>query len=157
MACIAWLSGQKDGEFEVKSYKPKRSLSANNYYWELVEQISQAMHLSKDEVHRSLLNDYGTWERNSDGSPKWVILPDNEPLPKDGYFYDTKANVTVTGTREGVKSGHAYIVIKGSHQYDSKEMSVLIDGAVQEAMNLGIDTRTPEEISLMIQQMERKE
>ena len=39
-----------------------------------------------------------------------------------------------------------YKVIKGSSEYDTKEMSVFIDGIVQEAEQLGIDTLPPAEI-----------
>ena len=38
----------------------------------------------------------------------------------------------------------------GSSEYDSEEMSILIDGIVSEAKELGIPTETPERISEMI-------
>lgn len=37
-------------------------------------------------------------------------------------------------------------MIKGTSEYDTKEMSVFIDGVVSEAKELGIQTETPEEI-----------
>lgn len=158
MQCIAFLSNQKDGDFEVKRYFPKRSKAANAYYWALVEQIAEERqkddpNVTKEEIHRSLLNDYGTWEKNEDGSAKWVIFPKNKPLPMDGYYWDTKTEVTVTGQNSGEETGSLYMVIKGSHNYDSKEMKALIDGTVQEAKNLGIETRTPAEIDRMIAEM----
>ena len=158
MQCIAFLSNQKDGDFEVKRYFPKRSKAANAYYWALVEQIAEERqkddpNVTKEEIHRSLLNDYGTWEKNEDGSAKWVIFPKNKPLPMDGYYWDTKTEVTVTGQNSGEEIGLLYMVIKGSHNYDSKEMKALIDGTVQEAKNLGIETRTPAEIDRMIAEM----
>lgn len=161
MQCIAFLSNQKDGDFEVKKYFPKRSKAANAYYWALVEQIADERskedpNVTKEEIHRSLLNDYGTWEKNEDGSAKWVIFPKNKPLPIDGYYWDTKTEVTVKGEKKGEKKeeiGCVYMVIKGSHNYDSSEMKKLIDGTVQEAKNLGIETRTPIEIERMIAEM----
>ena len=39
-----------------------------------------------------------------------------------------------------------YVLLEHSRFYDSKEMSVLIDGTVQEAKAQGIDTLTPGEI-----------
>ena len=158
MQCIAFLSNQKDGDFEVKRYFPKRSKAANAYYWALVEQITEVRqkddpNVTKEETHRSLLNDYGSWEKNEDGSAKWVIFPKNKPLPMDGYYWDTKTEVTVTGQNSGEEIGKLYMVVKGSHNYDSKEMKALIDGTVQEAKNLGIETRTPAEIEQMIAEM----
>lgn len=156
--CIAFLSKQRDGEFEVTTYKPKvkRSLNANSYYWVLVDQIAEKMCLPRDEVHRQMLTDYGTWEKNEDGSNKWVIFPKNEPLPSEGYFYDTGADVSVKGANTGEEMGHAYIVIKGSHEYSPQEMKRLLDGTIQEARQLDIETRTPQEIESMIRQMGEK-
>ena len=149
LSCIAWLSARKDGEFEIKPWREKRSRDANNYYWALVSKIAEVMNKPKEEIHRQMLIDYGTWELNADGAPKWVILPENEPLPTDGYFFDTKAKVTVKGENSGEEIGHAYIVIRGSHTYNTKEMSDLINGVVQEAQNLDIETIPPAEIEEM--------
>ena len=49
-------------------------------------------------------------------------------------------------TLEGKEFTHIR-VFKGSSQYDSKEMSILIDGVVQECTNLGIPTITGEELN----------
>lgn len=151
---VAWLFDQpKDKIFEVSEYREKRSLSANSYYWVLVGQIAEKMNLPREAVHRQLMTDYGAWEKNGDGSPKWVILAENKPLPKDGYYFDTKAKVSIKGQNSGEEIGRAYIVIKGSHEYDSKEMYDLIQGAVQEAKQLDIETRTPAEIQEMVELM----
>ena len=40
-----------------------------------------------------------------------------------------------------------YILMRGSHQYNSKEMSVLIDGLVSECKEHNIETLTPEELA----------
>lgn len=158
MQCIAFLSNQKDGDFEVKRYFPKRSKAANAYYWALVEQIAEERqkddpNVTKEEVHRELMRDYGTWEHEKDGSPKWVIFAKDKPLPSEGYFTKPFAEVTVNDEKNGTQIGFAYFAIKGSHNYDSKEMKKLIDGAVQEAKNLEIETRTPAEIDRMIAEM----
>ena len=42
-----------------------------------------------------------------------------------------------------------YKVYRGSHTYDTKEMSLLIDGTVADAKELGIETITPAEIAEM--------
>lgn len=149
LSCIAWLSARKDGEFEIKPWREKRSRDANAYYWVLVSKIAELMNKPKEEIHRQMLIDYGTWEVTADGSPKWVILPENEPLPQDGYYFDTKAKVTVKGENSGEEIGHAYIVIRGSHTYNTKEMSDLINGVVQEAQSLDIETIPPAEIEEM--------
>ena len=42
-----------------------------------------------------------------------------------------------------------YKVYRGSHTYDTKEMSILIDGTVADAKELGIETMTPMELAEM--------
>jgi hypothetical protein len=42
-------------------------------------------------------------------------------------------------------------LIRGSSTYDSLEMSVLINGIVEEAKQLGIETMTPNEIAELVQ------
>ena len=44
-----------------------------------------------------------------------------------------------------------YKIYGGSHTYDTREMSILIDGTVQEAKDLGIETMTPDQIEEMKQ------
>ena len=159
LACIAWLSARKDGEFEIKPYKEKpkkRSLDANAYYWVLLDQLANVLGLARDDLHKEMLHDFGTWEYNADGSPKWVILPKNEPLPKDGYFYDMGADVSVKGENSGDEMGHAYTIIRGSHTYNPTEMSRLINGLVQECRQQGIETMTPAEIEEMCRDLGEK-
>ena len=43
-----------------------------------------------------------------------------------------------------------YVVMRGSHTYDTKEMSRLIDGTVQEAKEHGIETLPPDELERMM-------
>lgn len=52
----------------------------------------------------------------------------------------------------GIENGQTGVQIQayfGSSQYDTKQMSRLIDGIIYEARELGIETATPEEVALM--------
>jgi len=141
---IAWLSQQKtDVKFEITEYHPKRSLSANAYAWALINKIADVLRKSKEEVYLQMLKDYGQSE--------FVSVLSN--INVKGYFkyYEEYGK----GHVEGREFTH-YKVYKGSSEYDSKEMSILIDGIVQEAKALDIETRTPAEIDEMIRLMEQK-
>lgn len=164
LQCVEFLERQKiDLKWEVKEYREKRSLSANAYFYVLIEKIAKertkitGAAVSKEDVHKEMIIKYGTWDRNKDGSPKWVVYPKEKPLP-DGYFYDTNADVEIKSIKNGVEKitpGHAYIVVKGSHSYNKKEMSELLNGVISEAQELEIETRTPAEIEQMIKEMEK--
>lgn len=139
---IAWLSQQKtDVKFEVTEYHPKRSLSANAYAWALINKIADTLRKSKEDVYLQMLKDYGQSE--------FVSVLSN--IDVRGYFkyYEEYGK----GHVEGREFTH-YKVYKGSSEFDSKEMAVLIDGIIQEARQLGIETITPAEKERMIQEME---
>lgn len=149
---IAWLTTQPEKKFAISEYHEKRSLSANAYFYVLVDKIAKERTRvtgkahSTEDIHREMIVKYGAWERNEDGSPKWVIFPKDKPLPKTGYFWDMNADVTIKGKKSGDELGHAYIVVKGSHTYNTKEMSDLIEGTVKEAQELDIETIPPDEL-----------
>lgn len=48
------------------------------------------------------------------------------------------------------------MMLRGSHDYDTKEMSTLIDGVVSEAKELGIETMTPDRIKEMMAAYEER-
>lgn len=131
---INWLFIQdKDKTFEIKEYKEKRSLNANNYAWKLITEIGNRLLKSKEEVYLQMLKDYGQSEIVS-------ILSSINPI---GYFkYYEEVGTSVLNGKEFTH----YKIFKGTSEYNTKEMSIFIDGVVQEAKQLDIETKTPEEI-----------
>ena len=133
---IQWLFQQKDLEkkFEIKEYRQKRSLNSNAYCWALIGEIADKMRMSKEDVYLSMLRDYGQSE----------LVSVRSDIDIKGYFkyYEEFG----TGTVNGKEFTH-YKIYKGSSEYDTKEMSVFIDGVVQEAQALGIQTLTPTQIA----------
>ena len=126
----------KDKKYEIIEYKEKRSLNANNYAWKLITEISNKMLTDKEAVYLDMLKHYGQSELVS-------IL---STIEVKGYFkYYEVAGTSVLNNKEFTH----YKIFKGSSEYNTKEMSILIDGIVQEAKNLGIPTETPEMIERM--------
>ena len=142
---IKWLFEQdREKIFEIKEYKEKRSLNANNYAWKLITEIGNIMNLSKEEVYLKMLENYGQSEMVS-------IISD---VDVTGYFKYYK----LAGSSElNNKVFNHYIIYKGTSEYNTKEMSIFIDGVVQEAKQLGIDTRTPEQIEELKELWKREE
>ena len=131
---IQWLYNQdRDKIFEIKEHKEKRSLSQNNYAWKLITEIGNIIRKSKEEVYFDMLKHYGQSEIVS-------ILSDVNPV---GYFKYYEA--IGTGMVNNKEFTH-YKIYKGSSEFDSKEMSIFIDGVIQEAQQLGIQTLTPNQI-----------
>ena len=57
----------KAGEYELVRRKPRRSLDANAYAWELIDKIAAATNLSKVEVYREAIRDIGGSVRAGQG------------------------------------------------------------------------------------------
>ena len=138
------LDELKEGEYELKidKHREKRSLSANAYAWTLIGKIADELRASKDEIYLEMLKSYGQ-------SAKVSLLSD---IDVNGFFkyYEYLGKSLLNG----VYFNH-FNVYKGSSEFDTREMSVFIDGIVYEAKELGIDTRTPEEIALMTEEWGR--
>lgn len=147
--------GDKKILIRTSAYSEKKTLTANGYYWHLVEEIvkvrrAEEPNLTKEEVHRDMMRDYGTWDKWSDGTIRYELIPKDKQLPKDKYYWDARTEVTVKGENSGEVKCRVYIVIKGSHNYNRAEMSQLIDGAIQEAKDLGIPTITDKEMEKLL-------
>lgn len=142
---VAWLFEQpKDKVFEIKEYHPKRSLNANAYAWALIGQIADVLRKSKEEVYFEMLKAYGQSE----------FVSVRSDIDVKGYFkyYEEYGK----GHVEGREFTH-YKVYKGSSEFDSREMAILLDGIIQEAKAQGIETITPAEKQRMINEVEKRE
>lgn len=125
-------------EFIDKLIKPRkhRTLSQNAYLWKLVNEIGNKVGKSKEEVYEEMLMDYGQ-------STLVSILSDINP---NGYL---KYYRVFGKGKVNEKEFTHYKVYKGSSEYDTVEMKILLDGVIHEAEQLGIPTLTEEEISKM--------
>lgn len=118
---------------KIDRYKEKRSLNANNYAWKLITEIGNKTLQSKEDVYFLMLKRYGQSEMVS------VVAE----VPVQHYFkhYEEAGESSLKG-----KLFKHYRVYKGSSEFDTKEMSIFVDGIVSEAKELGIDTMTPNEL-----------
>lgn len=130
-------------KYEIKEYKEKRSLNANNYYWELVTKLGNVLRMDKEYLHFLLLQKYGQSEMIS------VVADVNM---QDYLKYYTEAGESILNG----KTFKHYKVYKGSSEMDRKEMSILINGLVDECQTQGIETKTPEEIKSLLDRWDNK-
>ncbi len=117
-------------------FKEKRSLNANAYFHVLVGKIAKATMQSESEVKRQLVVDYGA-------QAAIAVLPSEVTPETAGIAYSTWLNDFMSP--KGVNCSQ-YAIYKPTHLLDTAEMARLIDGAVQEAQQLGIETQTPDEL-----------
>ncbi len=138
------LLADKDVDIEIKKHRNIRSRSANAYFHVLVNKIAAVIGGSDDDVKRDLIIKYGSLAKDSEGKTIGFKLPRNVDV---GTLY---RYVKLFDQRE--EDGtvfNCYLVYKDSHKMDTKEMSRLIDGTIEEAKELGIETETPDQLAAM--------
>lgn len=122
----------------TKIFRNKRSRDANSYSWVLMQKIAEDQHTDKESVYLEMLGRYGVFTH--------IIV---RPGVVDRVISEWR---TVRNLGEVTVSGQAGIQLQcyfGSSTYDTKEMSVFIEGIVSECHELGIETATPEELERM--------
>lgn len=139
----------KDLRLKAVKWTEKRSLNANAYFHLLAGKIADATGQSHTEVHNQLIADYGQLE-----------IIDNHLMPvifRDDINWRKLETLHVrpTANKKVLEDGNVYtvyLVMRGSHTYDSKEMSILLNGTISDAQEQGIETITPDEKARMLQQ-----
>lgn len=125
---------------EAKKWRKKRSLDSNGYLWVLCTEIANVISSSKEEVYEEMLQKYGVLYQDEDGEYVVITLKGSIDISKvDGHwkFY------------QGNGKFNAYLMIKGTSEYNTSEMAKFLDMVIQEAKELGIQTETPDEIARM--------
>ena len=125
----------KAGEYEIIREKKKRSLNANAYAWQLITKIGDALRLSKEDVYLDMLKAYGQ------GGAVSIEERFVENFKRTWKYHESLGKSQLKG-----KTFEHFRFWVGSSEYNTQEMSVLIDGIVQEAKQLNIETLTPLEL-----------
>ncbi len=130
----------------AKKWRQKRSLDSNAYFHVLIGKIAEANTISKARAKNILLCKYGQPQLLPDGSP--MVYKTNAPVE---YMYELESihSIPIKYAEENGKEVVFYKIYRGSHTYDSYEMSKLIEGTVADAKELGIETLTPRELAIM--------
>ena len=119
-------------------HRNKRSLDANAYCWVILQKIAEVLHQDKWNVYLAMLGKYGVFTH--------IIVKPNvvDKVKEEWRTVKELGEVSVNGM-----TGIQLQCYFGSSTYNTKEMSVLIDGIVYEAKELGIETLPPDELERM--------
>lgn len=135
---------EKEVSIEVKISRNKRSLNANAYFHVLMGKIAEKLKISKQRAKNLLLAKYGQREILEDGPLIISIVSSADMLERE----DIHCVPVGYGEVNGKEFTH-WAVLKPSHEYDTKEMAELIDGTIEDAKELGIETLSPTELERM--------
>lgn len=135
---------EKEISIEVKISRNKRSLNANAYFHVLMGKIAEKLKISKQRAKNLLLAKYGQREILEDGPLIISILSNVDMLEREDIHCVPVGYGEVNG-----KDFTHWAILKPSHEYDTKEMAELIDGTIEDAKELGIETLSENEIKRM--------
>lgn len=129
---------------DLKKWSEKRSLTANAYFHVLCGKIASVLEISDARAKNILIGKYGQLDF-VDGEVCTIKSNiSSEQMLEQEHLHCREVNGPDVNC-------HYYLVYRGSHTYDSKEFSRLLNGTVQDAKELGIETIPPDELKRMME------
>lgn len=118
------LNGKFD--IEIKRHRERRSLNANALFWKICGSMAVILRTSDEELYLQLLERYGV--------KKYIVVkPEAVESVKELFrAVDEMGSVYVDGKR-----GVQLKCTIGSSQYNTAEMTRLIEGAISESKHIG--------------------
>lgn len=126
----------------IDTEQKHRSLDANAYCWALCDEIAKRVESTKELIYQSIIMRIGVYE----------IIPIRNDAVESYINRWSKNGLGWVCQDLGASKLKGYTNIAtyfGSSTYNPYEMKRLLDEVIVEAQDLGIDTRTPEEIAEM--------
>lgn len=139
IAALESLSS-KEVNCKLSEWREIRSLNANKYFHVLSDKLADARRISKSECKNYLLYEYGQKWRDEEGN--LICIKTNAPvesLMQSKDFHVWYAKPASDGTP-------MYVLLRHSSSFNTKEMSILIDGTVAEAKQQGIEVLSPQKL-----------
>lgn len=133
------LKGYEKLSLEIKPYRKKRSLDANSYYWVLLTKLCKVLQISIPEGHNMMLCKYGQ-PVIIDGQLARMPLPDTEDADRkirNSMEYHLKPTSDVKTGKDGI-TYRTYLMLRGSSEYNTEEMTTLIGGLITDCKDAGI-------------------
>lgn len=128
---------------KIGKFSKKRSLDANAYAWVLMSRLAEKLNIPKTEIYRSAIKEIGG---NSD-----IVCIQDKAVESLCDGWQRNGIGWMTETMPSKLDGCTNVVLYyGSSTYDTAQMSRLINIIVEECRQLGIETRSQEEIDSLL-------
>ena len=133
-----------DKDYDIVPHVEKRSLNANAYAWALIHKIAAALRLSPIDVYRNAIDNTGVIAS--------IVCIRDIAAPK---FIQSWEGDHIGRQCKNLGSSHPgftdIMCIYGSSDFSKAEMARFIDGLVQDAQALGIETMQEEKLNSLLQ------
>lgn len=149
------LNAAEKLSFKIDKYREKRSLDANSYMWVLCGKLAEVLSdekvkHTKEDIYRNAIKEIGVFKDFQGLSEK-----DAKTLR---HAWEMLGTGWLTEQVDYMPDGDNVIVrcYYGSSQYNTKQMSRLIDNIVQDCEAAGVETKTPDQIAEMLSLWEQQ-
>ena len=139
------LKSEDKLNIELKKYRKHRSLDANAYFWKLLTELCELAEIDTIEEYKRRIKELGIFRQFK--IEKYNIKTFEKMWTAQGIAWFCEIADTTYIEDTEFKIINAYY---GSSSFNSKQMSRLIDGVVQDCKVYGIETKPQEEITSLI-------
>lgn len=149
---VEQLKNENKLNVDIKKYRKKRSLNANNYFWKLLQELCELADIDPIEEYKRRVKQLGIFRISRFESKDVEAIKKSWENWGTAWFcevYDTE----YLGDIE-FKILHLYY---GSSSFNSKQMSRLINDLVQDCQTYGIETKPKEEIDSLLEEWDKNE
>lgn len=134
-----------DVDVTVKKYRKKRSLDANAYFWVLANRLAEKLRIDANGIYRSYIPDIG-------GSYEVVPVREDkidawEKIWCSGHVGRMIEDIGPCRNIKGYHNIRSYI---SSSDYDTGQMSQLIELVVADCKEQGIETMTTRDLDALV-------
>ena len=138
-------------DLEVKEHRKKRSLDANQKMWALINEMSTIIKLTPEEIYQGYIPDVGNNYRVFPVKPEDI----NEFAADwcNGHIGRMVEDMGPCRKRDLI-GYHNLRCYKGSSEYDTQTFSRLLELVMQDCKQLGIETMSERERSLLMEEWE---
>ena len=145
------LEQDKDKQYEIKEYHPKRSLNANAYCWVICDKIAKELSkenvITKEEIYKDAILQIGTFE---------PMIIEEKAFDNFKRIWERQGLgflIQEVSRKDKCIRVNCYY---GSSTYDSREMSLLINLLVDLAKSLNIETMPQNELNSLLESWGKK-
>jgi hypothetical protein len=137
------LKGTEKLSIKITKHTKKRSLDANAYAWVLIGKIAEKTNVPRVDVYRDAIREIGG---NYD-----VVCAQDKAVDSLCTAWQKNGIGWITDTMPSKLEDCTNVMLyHGSSSYDTQQMSRLINLLVQDCEQLGIETKSPEELDSLL-------
>jgi hypothetical protein len=133
------VNNDKGVDLILKRHREHRSLDANAYMWVLCGKLAEVVGNTKKDCYREFIKRVGVYE---------IVPIRNAAVDRFKEIWEGRGDGWVCETMPSKLEGFTNVIAYyGSSEYDTKEMSRLIDEIVLECKEHDIETMPPAELN----------